>query len=364
MFGQSYFRLGAQARLTTGGSRRPFGELQKRAQDPSTAIVPYVDKSDNFLMREAAKCGNVLELTRLLGRGVPVERKSTKNRSPLMDACAGGHVDAVEFLLRCGADAERSREQRWCAEVRPCGENQRPQLPRGRTQKPRCRRAGAFGELSRVCNSRYQYCLGSLSSVPAAAGRPRTEHAIRNRWHRLQNIAGSVLTTTPAGEERYVEDDDATRPIGPNGFTHTRVPAGYAPASASPSTYAAPGYIPPPLHPELSGPLYPPEAAGPSTSFYPEGSHHPYPDGGFMSTPDAFPDEAHYPAALLMHDPSLPYALGGPPPLEGPSMGGAPVTLTVSDPLTAQIGAFAPPQGARPPAVAGHDVPRESSTEI
>lgn len=88
-------------------SRRPFGELQKRAQDPSTAIVPYVDKSDNVLMREAAKCGNVLELTRLLDRGVPVERESTKNRSPLMDACAGGHVDAVKFLLSCGADAER-----------------------------------------------------------------------------------------------------------------------------------------------------------------------------------------------------------------------------------------------------------------
>ena len=72
--------------LTTGGSRRPFGELQKQAQDPSTAIIPYVDKSVNNQMRDAAKSGNVLELTRLLNRGANVERTSTAHRTPLMRA--------------------------------------------------------------------------------------------------------------------------------------------------------------------------------------------------------------------------------------------------------------------------------------
>ena len=72
--------------LATGGSRRPLGELQKQAQTSSRAVILYVDKSDNNQMRDAAKCGNVLELTRLLNRGAKVERTSVAHRTPLMRA--------------------------------------------------------------------------------------------------------------------------------------------------------------------------------------------------------------------------------------------------------------------------------------
>ena len=69
--------------LTTGGSRRPLGELQKQAM---RAIVVYVPKSVNVQMRDAAKRGDVLELTRLLNRGANVERTSLAHRTPLMRA--------------------------------------------------------------------------------------------------------------------------------------------------------------------------------------------------------------------------------------------------------------------------------------
>lgn len=72
--------------LTTDDSRKPLGELQKQAKPPSRAIILYVDKSVNNQMRDAAKSGNVLELTRLLNRGANVERTSTAHRTPLMRA--------------------------------------------------------------------------------------------------------------------------------------------------------------------------------------------------------------------------------------------------------------------------------------
>ena len=72
---------------TCSGSRRPFGELQKQAQDPPSAIIPYVDKSVNNQMRDAAKRGDVLQLTRLLNWGANVERTSlSPHKTPLMRA--------------------------------------------------------------------------------------------------------------------------------------------------------------------------------------------------------------------------------------------------------------------------------------
>jgi ankyrin repeat protein len=60
-------------------------------------------------LHEECHNGNVAAIAQLLNIGANAEAKNGAGSTPLAAAAAGGHMEAVQLLLECGAKAGRRR---------------------------------------------------------------------------------------------------------------------------------------------------------------------------------------------------------------------------------------------------------------
>ncbi|MBV8501368.1 MAG: ankyrin repeat domain-containing protein [Paucibacter sp.] len=63
-------------------------------------------KADSAALQAAADAGNVADIRKLLGKGVPVDVRDDDGWTPLMTAAGRGQLDAVKIFLAAGADIE------------------------------------------------------------------------------------------------------------------------------------------------------------------------------------------------------------------------------------------------------------------